>query len=150
MDKCDLCKCELPEEHDSTWQGPKGETIDIERTIDASILSETSLGEISICEKCYKKELLEYFTSDDLYEIHYEFGVDYHNRKNYTESIKAQLKALDIKRHPDALAALANSLDCIGETEKAMSYYKEALSINPNHSIAKNNLKAMNSKDKNR
>jgi len=143
MDECSLCKKQLPDDGRSeTWTTDDGESVVIGRSAEASAVADTSLGELTICEQCFNA-LPDYLDSTDLYEIHYQFGLEYRDRKMTKRSAAALRKALSFLKTPDALAALAHAEDRMGNHEAAVSLYEQALQIDSDHFMSKENLKHM-------
>src|SRR5579863_5200321 len=135
MSICTLCKIQIPDSSPESWTTQEGQVINIARSSMPSAVVETSLGEFEICEGCYKRGLPQFFTSLDLAGIHYEFGLEYRDRKQFAHSIESLKQALRISETPDILAALSRSETQRGHRELAISHYRRALEIDPTHFI---------------
>ncbi len=142
MDRCSLCKTDLPEGASDVWTNQKGESISISRSEGPCAVADTSVGELTICELCYGS-LPSYLLAGDLYEILYQFGLELENREEHERSVRSRTEALSIERTADALAALAYARDRLGQRDDAIGLYHSALELDPEHSMSLNNLEKM-------
>jgi tetratricopeptide (TPR) repeat protein len=145
MDKCSLCHRDIPEGPSEEWTAPEGVRIHIATTVHPCAVARTSVGELTVCENCLDA-LPAYLLPGDLYEIHYQFGLDCRDMKTHERSANALRKALSFRKTADALAALAYAEGQLGHSNKAIRLYEEALRIEPDHFMSKENLKVMRKK----
>lgn len=143
MECCSLCKIPIPENEPDSWFTDDGECLNVRKSAIPTALAETSLGEIYICETCYQKGLPVFFTSDDLAQIHYQFGLEYHVSGNNQRSIESLSMACQIAESAEILAALALAESEIGHIEAARALYLRALEIDPQHFMSIENLKIL-------
>jgi tetratricopeptide (TPR) repeat protein len=140
-DQCSFCGKPFVATGSEKWRAPSGELIAIPTSDIAYTLSDTSKGEVYICEECYKKSDFKDLTSDDIAEIHYQFGLEYLASKQFSESVDALHQSLRLKVSPDTLASIARSYDELGATKLAIEFYQQALAIDPKHFMSRENLK---------
>lgn len=140
MDKCSLCQNDILEGPGLELTGPDGERLTMPETAEPSVVAETSVGELTICERCLTT-LPEYLLPEDLFEIYYEFGLEYGHREMHEQSANVLRTALSLQKTADALAALAVAEGYLGHTNEAVALYQHALQIEPDHFISKENLK---------
>jgi tetratricopeptide (TPR) repeat protein len=145
MDKCSLCGNDIPDGPDQHWTGPEGEKLSTGTTAQPSAVAETSVGELTICERCLAA-LPSYLLPEDVYEIYYQFGLDYRDREMHERSADVLCKALSFQKTADVLAALAYEQDQLGHRDEAIRLYEEALQIEPEHFMSKENLKLIRKK----
>ena len=145
MDRCSLCKSEIPDGSTEEWTGPEDISISIGSTAQPCALAATSVGELTVCERCLEA-LPDYLLPEDLCEIHYQFGLDYRDREMHARSADALRRALSFRRTADILAALAFAEDQLGHPDQAISLYEEALQIEPGHFMSTENLKLIKRK----
>ena len=143
MSICTLCKIQIPDSSPESWTTQEGQIVNIARSVMPSAVAATSLGEFEICEGCYERGMPQFFTPLDLAGIHYEFGLEYRDRKQFARSVESLKQALRISETPDILAALASSQSKLGHTELAIGYYQRALEIDPTHFVSWNNLQKL-------
>ena len=141
MDHCSICNSSLPEGEPEVWRTTEGDEIKISKHTFPSVVAETSLGEFTICEACYLKCLPTYFTPSDIASIHYEFGIEYGNAGDHERQIESLRKAQNIEETADILAMLAVAENACGRREKARLLYRKALLLEPEHFMARENLK---------
>ena|SRR5213594_4190215 len=135
MSKCTLCKTESPEKPTEPY------ALAAAKVAEPLAIAETSFGEFEICEACYRLGLPVYFTQSDLAEIHYQFGLEYLQRDQSSESVNALSRALQITESADILTALGHAESKRGDKETAIAHYHRALEIDPSNLAAKENLK---------
>jgi len=139
---CSVCGLAVPTSPES-WTLPTGEAVEIDSCQIASAIVNTSVGELEVCEACYLSGLPPRFTSDDLAEIHYQFGLDYNARGNHSRARESLERALQGRETADILAALALAADYTGDSAIAINHYKRALELDPRHFISRENLKQL-------
>ena len=141
MSICTLCKANLPEGSAEPWTLPTGEVIQVVRSAMPSVVADTSIGEFEVCDCCYRRGLPKFFTPQDVTEIHYQFGLDYQDRRQFAESVELLTQARHITETADIVAALAYSESELGHREVAITHYRRALEIDPSHFLSRENLK---------
>ena len=145
MSDCTICKKDVPDSASEAWTTPDGNVVHVARTADACALVNTSLGEFVICESCYRRGLPPFFTREDAAEIHYEFGLEYRDRRQFDLSVQSLTQACAISETADNVAALAYSENELGNRELAIAHYRRALEIDPSHFMSRENLRNMHS-----
>lgn len=147
MESCSLCKKPIPEADSDAWLTEDGAHIDATKSAMPTALAETTLGEVVICEDCYRGRLPTYFTKEDLAQIHYQFGLEYHMLHDYEHSKKSLTRSLELVESADVLAALASTESASGHIEAARTLYLRALKIQPAHFMSTENLKNLRSSE---
>lgn len=145
MEKCSLCKSNIADGPSENWNGPEGVEISIAPSAHPSAVADTSVGELTICERCLNA-LPDYLLPEDLYEIHYQFGLDYRDREMHERSADALRKALSFRVTTDGLAALAYAQDQLGHRDEAIRMYEQVVGIDPDHFMTRENLKLLRKK----
>ncbi len=144
MSLCTLCKKQLPESSEA-WTAPDGQVVHVARSEVPSAMDDTSVGEFEICEACYQRGLPAYFTPEDVAEIHYQFGLEYCGREQFSRSIESLTRARRIAETADVMAALGHAEGQLGNREIAIAHYRRALEIDPSHFMASQNLRNLDS-----
>ena len=140
MTTCTLCKTQIPETAPEQWATPKGEVIEVARSAVPFAVVDTSVGEFEICEPCYQRGLPVFFSPQDVAEIHYQFGLEYRDRRQFDRSVESLTQARRISETADIVAALAHAEDERGRREVAITHYRRALEIDPSHFMSQQNL----------
>jgi tetratricopeptide (TPR) repeat protein len=140
-DKCSECGKLLVATSSDKWRASSGELIAVPKFDIAYIFAQTSKGEICMCEECYTAKNFGSFNSADLSEIYYQFGLEYQELGRFSESVDALHKGLQLMRSADMLAAIAYSYGETGDCKLASEFYRQALSVDPTHFSAQENLK---------
>ena len=140
MSNCTLCKTQIPEAAPETWTTPTGEALQVARSATPSTVVETSVGEFEICEACYHRGLPTFFTSQDMAEVHYQFGLEYCHCGQFARSVESLTQARRISETADIVAALAHAEDGLGHRDVAIAHYRRALEIDPSHFMSRQNL----------
>jgi len=125
---------------------PDGEVVEVTRSAIPSIVAHTSIGELEICETCYWHGLPSYLTSQDLAEIHYQFGLEYRDRQLFERSVECLTEGRRLSETADVVAALALSQSALGRDAIAAALYRRALELDPSHFIARENLKQIDAR----
>ncbi len=142
MDTCTLCKQSIrtvPE----TWTLPSGEVIHVNRNPVPVACVSTSAGDIDICESCYLRGLPATFSTQVVASAHYEFGLAYRDLGRQMCSIESLKKALRLSETAAILAAIAYAEHQLGNRDSAIKHYEQALSLDPEYFISRENLKTM-------
>jgi tetratricopeptide (TPR) repeat protein len=140
MSICTLCKTELPEAAPESWKTPTGDVVQLARSVVPSTVVDTSVGEFEICESCYQRGLPAFFTPLDVAEIHYQFGLEYRDRRQVAHSFESLTQARRLSETADIVAAIAHAEDERGHRELAIAHYRRALEIDPTHFMSRQNL----------
>jgi tetratricopeptide (TPR) repeat protein len=140
MSNCTLCKSRLLDTGTKTWKLPDGQTVQLEHSSVAIAVATTTLGEFEICESCYRRGLPAFFTAQDLAEIHYQFGLEYRDLKQFSKSMEALSKARGLGETANIVAEIANAERALGNRDKAIDLYRRALELEPDHVMARQNL----------
>lgn len=111
-------------------------TVVIPKLDEHYVVAEVESGEVIICEDCYSKRDSFDFSLGDLYEIHYQFGIEYLFSSLHDRSLEAFEKAAGISRTPDILSSLAFIYLKTEKLEEATTLLREALSLNPDHEMS--------------
>jgi tetratricopeptide (TPR) repeat protein len=143
MSICTLCNAQIPDAPPEEWVAPDGQAVHVVRTAVPSVVIETSVGEFEICEACYQRSLPPFFTPQDLAEIHYQFGLEYRDRGQFTRSVESLTHARGLSETADIVAALAHAESELGHREIAIGHYRRALEIDPSHFMSRQNLQRL-------
>jgi tetratricopeptide (TPR) repeat protein len=136
---CSLCKKRLLADGAQRWVSGTGEALSIGVSSTAYAFVCSSLGELYVCETCYAS-LPAFISQADRAEIHYQFGLEHGEKGNHQESLNCFMRALALERTPRLLSAIAGAYVCLGERDKAIASYKEALSLDSEEEVARANL----------
>jgi len=140
MSSCTLCKTQIPQAAPEPWTTPAGGLFHVARSATPSAVAETSVGEFEICEACYHRGLPSFFTSQDVAEIHHQFGLEYSQSEQFDRSVESLTQARRISETADIVAALAHAEDALGHRDMAIAHYRRALEIDPSHFMSRQNL----------
>lgn len=143
MSICTLCKSQICERSPEPWTAQDGQVVHVTHSVAASVVAETSLGELEICESCYLQGLPSHLAPQDLAEIHYQFGLEYGFRNQFIQSVEAITRARGLVETADILASLAHSENELGHRALAIEYYRRALEIDPSHFMSRENLRLL-------
>lgn len=136
---CAICKTRFELDQQQEWTTEDGETVVYESSSVKTVIADTSLGEMRICEPCIRQGLPEYFTEQDRSEVHYQIALEY---SCFSEDWRTALEYLSkTLETPKSLAAMGNCHSRSGDKTKAAECYRRALKIDPTHFIASENLK---------
>lgn len=142
--KCGMCGAFIPVVDQEMWKTSEGECIPYDITEMVIICVNTSLGELEMCEICYKhKYMWHVFTTEDLMSIYTEFGLEYCMREMYSEAGVAFESGLSLGENDKMCFGLANVYGHMGRNELAKKLYIRTLEINPNHTYAQHNLSTL-------
>jgi tetratricopeptide (TPR) repeat protein len=144
-DTCWLCGVTHPHSGTESWEN---ETASIEvptSSVGFAILGYKGPNERELCENCYLKGDLEFkLNPRDLYDAHYQFGLHYSEfGRDLQKAREAFAKCRMAKETASSLAALANVESALGRKKVAEELYRKALAIEPEHFIARENLRNM-------
>lgn len=136
---CEKCGCELlplnPE-----W-GDGGDTpIEVPPGYIPCGVIDTGLVVRLVCEECYHAGKLESFSKEELYALHYAFGLEYQLLGRYVESVTAYRKALGVQVSVDVLVLAAEVEGMLGHSQEQEAHYKRALEVDPNDVLARRGL----------
>ncbi len=137
IDLCNVCGRPISPGKPECWMGPDGETVGIINSLLPSALIESREGDVYICGNCYPDQVERSFNGEALAELHYQFGLDHLRREDNTNAAVCLRRAVAIHRSADYLAALAVAVDSL---EESIRLNREALTLDPDCSIARNNL----------
>jgi tetratricopeptide (TPR) repeat protein len=143
MGICTLCKTQIPDSSPEAWTAPDGQTVRVARTAVPTAVIETSVGEFEICEACFVGGLPPFFTREDLANVHYQFGLEYRDRRQHTRSVESLTEARRLSETADIVAALAQAESHLGHRELAITHYRRALEIDPSHFMSRQNLQRL-------
>ncbi len=110
-------------------------TIVIPKLEEHYVVAEVESGEVIICEDCYGNLDTFDFSLGDLYEIHYQFGIEYLFSSLHDKSLEAFEKALEISRTPDILSSVALLYLKTERLDEANTLLRESLALNPDHEM---------------
>ena len=126
---------------EEVWTNEEGESITIKRSSEISIVAETSLGELHICENCYKlRGKFELMTPGDLRNVHAEFAIEYSDRKLWDKSISSCYEALALGADSEVYFLLGVAYEGAGLKGQAVQSYNRAIELDPENVCARQNL----------
>ena len=142
IETCYFCGAHTASGEVEVWSLPDaGVDFKVARSTSATACVETTVGELWICERCYRKNVFRVLRSEDRAAVHYQMGLEYSYLERHEESIAALRKAVRLKRNADVMASLAKSYSDIGDVKRAYRYYRAALANDPGHFMSKENIK---------
>jgi tetratricopeptide (TPR) repeat protein len=140
MSICTLCKNKLLDSLPEKWTLPAGDVVKVARSKEPSVVVDTSVGEFVICESCYRRGLPSFFAPLDVATIHYQFGLEYRDRAQFSCGVESLTQARRITETADIVANLAYVEGELGHRELAITHYRRALEIDPSHFMSRQNL----------
>jgi len=142
-EKCGLCGTFYEYRKTETWT--KGDVeCDIAECEVAFAIVQRDRKEILICETCYIEGRMEPVLSrSQLRGAFYQFGLEFSKAGEFDKARSALMKSLEVEETADSVAALAYVEEALGHRMKAVTLYQKALAIQPEHFMAKANLKKL-------
>lgn len=139
---CSFCRRRLPHRGASTWVLDERIAVDVPLPGSFYVVTKTSIGELTICSRCYES-LPSYLTKDDQAKIHHEAGLVHCETDNFASAVECLEKSASLSRNDDVLATMGFAYSRLGETDKAIALYEEALRLNPDKLIARDNMRVL-------
>jgi tetratricopeptide (TPR) repeat protein len=140
-DRCWLCGVIYPHVATETWQGESDSLKVPVGSVGFAVLDCKGSDRRELCEICYFKKDLEYkLCAEDLYHAHLEFGRHFAMRGDLQKAKAALTKCRTIRETADALAMLAYVEMALGR-KVADELYRKALELDPEHFMARENLR---------
>lgn len=143
MQTCSLCQRTIPDGEPSVWRNDSGESVSVETSAEPLVVIDTPSGELWVCEPCYLSALPSSSSADQRQLLHAEFAIEYRNCHRFLDAIRAGERALEFGTSAEILAGLAYVHSEVGQLSEAAALYRRALAIEPNHFMAKVNLKLL-------
>jgi tetratricopeptide (TPR) repeat protein len=143
MSICTLCQEPIPDLPPEAWTTQGGQVVYVARSEEPSAIVDTSLGEFEICLSCYRHPLPSFFTPEDLAAIHYQFGLEYSDRRDFERSTESLVQARILLETADIVAHMAYAECELGHKEAAAKLYRRALEIDPSHVMSQQNLRRL-------
>ena len=142
-----MCTCYFCGDHEplnefEEWSSD-GTSIRLPKSTAAWTVVHSSVGTLWICGTCYDKNVFRGLRAEDRAKIHYSMGLEYCHLDQYQKSISALTKALKLKKSADILASLAVNYSETGDIERAHKLYHQALQLDPDHFMSRENLKVL-------
>ncbi len=142
-DRCFICERLLLATASEKWRASSGELIAVQKSEQAYVMikAEKTGVDICVCEDCYKKNLFNRFSNEEIAEIHYQFGLEYRESGFHNDSIDALHRGLQLKPSADMLAAIALGYGQLGDYKLEHEFYRQALELDQKHEVACRNIK---------
>jgi hypothetical protein len=143
MNDCQCCICGkiAPNNKMEAWVTNEGDVVEVGYTGEIFAAFDTSNEELYVCEACYKLGVFSAIKYFEVYELHYQFGLEFRDNCRYEESVQSLKKAYRCKRTADALSSIAFVHGELGNRVLERMFYLGALKIDPSHFMALANLR---------
>lgn len=141
MNRCFKCNKVLADSLAEDWHDSHGEVVSIGKSDEPYALIYISGREACICEKCYIEGNYGSASLNDVWEIHYQFALEYRDLGRYLDSLKSLRQVPDHSRTADMWAAIGYVYGELGNSIEERKAYFEALKVDPGHADALENLK---------
>ena len=121
-EKCTFCGKAISSTGMEQWHDEHGNSFAVEKADTKSALADTSLGEVWMCDSCYKTQEFADLSIRDICEIHYQFGLVFLEAFEDLQALEALSSALNYGTSPDLFLALATAHRRLGHHAEAKRF----------------------------
>lgn len=136
---CDICRREL-ETNNPADCDPDADAASLAAGYTPCAMIESRRGPLFVCETCYRQGDLSRYSSEDLYDLHYAFGVEYQALGRNQDALVALQKATGIDETADVLVMTATLYGQLGQTDREVALYQRALQLDLKDLLARRGL----------
>ena len=148
-DKCDLCGVSYTYSDSEVWRFGSDELSVRKNAVAFAIIGWKTRNEMQVCEVCYEKGRLQQTLNDEqLSEAFYQFGLEFINKGQLEKAKTAFSRCISIKESADGLASLGYVENSLGNETSAAELYRRALELQPDHFMARENLRKLSGSKK--
>ena len=123
---CTFCRKTISSTGTEEWTDAYGTSFMIDKPDIKYALADTSLGEICICDECYKSQEFTGFLPADICEIHYQFGLGFLQASEDEQALKALNSALNYGSSTDLFLALTRAHSRLGHHAESKMFQQLA------------------------
>ncbi len=137
---CYLCDRPLEPQEAPGWDDPSQTVVTLPKNYVPCARIEAGRGVLLLCEPCYQRGDFSRLEPDDLYEVHYSFGLEYLTLERLDEALGAFQRAAGVSEGADVLAMIASIHGQRGETQRQLATYERALRLEPQDVLLRRGL----------
>lgn len=140
---CTICGKRFSLDSREIWTTPQGDPIELNRSSGKFVVGELSTGEVVVCEECLRLDRCSPFSAADRAELYYQLGLEYVHEGRFRAAIEGLTRSLQCERTSRAVETLASCYSEIGDVDQAVTFYREALELDPGNEVAATNLNTL-------